>query len=271
MLRPPGRDRSSSTPQPRQNGGVITSRTPARLVGVCLLLAACGVDPLAGVGEGASEWIGEPTVSTVPVSDGNGTGLVATRSADWYNENLSEVPGTTPSEIIAGVFARSSPQDRFAQATPAEIAAALPGIGFPSALPPNVGYITSQLVYDRSTGQLALDQAAAFGLWIVEPYTRSRSVGQQGIFTVAIDPAGADLITSGAGDTSCSRYSSFGGECVEAEVDGSPAWTLTDQTGTTLIWFNGDFRYELFLRVGVDADLALEMAESARPLGNLID
>jgi hypothetical protein len=46
---------------------------------------------------------------------------------------------------------------------------------------------------------------------------------------------------------------------------------LSDQSGITLIWFKGDFRYELFLRVGVDPDLALEMAESARPLGNLIE
>ncbi|MEX2624206.1 MAG: hypothetical protein WD651_10800 [Acidimicrobiia bacterium] len=248
-----------------------TSWRTALLLGACLLIIACGPNPLAGVGEGASDWIGEPVVSTLPVANDNGSGLVATREADWYNENLSEVPGTTPNEIIAGVFARSSPQDRFAQATPAEIAAALPDLWFPAALPPEVGYITSQLVYDRSTGQLATDQAAAFGLWIVEPYTRSRSVGQQGILTVAIDPAGADLMASGAGDTSCSRYSSFGGECVESEVEDTPAWALSDQSGITLIWFKGDFRYELFLRVGVDPDLALEMAESARPLGNLIE
>jgi hypothetical protein len=58
---------------------------------------------------------------------------------------------------------------------------------------------------------------------------------------------------------------------VESEVEDTPAWALSDQSGITLIWFKGDFRYELFLRVGVDPDLALEMAESARPLGNLIE
>lgn len=235
-----------------------------------LALAACGPDPLAGVGEGASEWIGEPTVPTVPVDASSGSELPLTRNVDWYNENLSEVPGTTPSEIIAGVFARSSPQDRFAQATPAEIAAAVPDIWFPAALPPDVKYITSQLVYDRSTGQLAADQVAAFGLWVVEPYTRSRSVGQRGILTVVADPAGADLIESGAGDVSCARYTSFGGECLQIEVDEQPGWSLSDQTGSTLVWFNGDLRYELFLRVGVEPELALEVAESSRPLQNLI-
>ena len=235
-----------------------------------LALAACGPDPLTGVGEGASEWIGEPTVPTVPVDASSGSELPLTRNVDWYNENLSEVPGTTPSEIIAGVFARSSPQDRFAQATPAEIAAAVPDIWFPAALPPDVKYITSQLVYDRSTGQLAADQVAAFGLWVVEPYTRSRSVGQRGILTVVADPAGADLIESGAGDVSCARYTSFGGECLQIEVDEQPGWSLSDQTGSTLVWFNGDLRYELFLRVGVEPELALEVAESSRPLQNLI-
>jgi len=246
------------------------SRTAGLLLAVCLVLSACGPDPLAGVGEGASQWIGEPTVPTVPVDESTGSELQLTRNVDWYNENLSEVPGTTPGEIIAGVFARSSPQDRFAQATPLEIAAALPDISFPAALPPDVKYITSQLVYDRSTGQLAADQVAAFGLWIVEPYTRSRSVGQQGILTVVADPEGADLLESGVGDITCARYTSFGGDCTQIEVDDQPGWNLADQTGSTLVWFNGDLRYELFLRIGVDPELALDVAESSRPLQNLI-
>jgi hypothetical protein len=253
----------------RQNAGVKFSRTAGFLLAACTALAACGPDPLASVGEGASDWIGEPTVPTVAVDVNTGSELTLTRNVDWYNEDLSEVPGTTPTEIIAGVFARSSPQDRFAQATPAEIAAALPDIWFPAALPPDVKYVTSQLVYDRSTGQLAADQVAAFGLWIVEPYTRSRSVGQQGILTVVADPAGADLIESGAGDISCARYTSFAGDCVQIEVDDGPAWSLSDQTGSTVVWFNGDFRYELFLRVGVDPELAPDVAESSRPLANL--
>ena len=270
MVRRSAVDRNRTLRSTRQNAGVKILRIAVLLLGAWVVLAACGPDPLASVGEGASEWIGEPTVPTVPVDENTGSELTLTRNVDWYNENLSEVPGTTPSEIIAGVFARSSPQDRFAQATPAEIAAALPDIWFPAALPPDVKYVTSQLVYDRSTGQLAADQVAAFGLWIVEPYTRSRSVGQQGILTVVADPEGADLIESGAGDISCARYTSFGGDCAQIEIDDQPGWSLADQTGSTLVWFNGDLRYELFIRIGVDLELAMDVAESSRPLQNLI-
>lgn len=270
MVRRPGPDRNGAKPLTRQNARVKVSRSTRLALIWCLVLTACGPNPLAGVGEGASEWISEPTIPTAPIDENSGSALTPTRNADWYNESLSEVPGTTPSEIIAGVFARSSPQDRFAQATPAEIAAALPEIWFPAALPPDVKYITSQLVYDRSTGQLAADQVAAFGLWIVEPYTRSRSVGQQGILTVVADPEGADLVESGVGDVSCARYTSFGGDCEQVEVSETPGWRLSDQTGSTLVWYIGDLRYELFLRIGVDPELTLEVAESSRPLQNLI-
>ena len=236
----------------------------------CFLLAACGPDPLSGLGEGASEWIGEPTVSTLPLEEDEGPTLSSIGGVEWYNEDLTPVPGTSPGEVIAGVFARSSPSDRFAQATPAEMAAALPDMVFPSQLPPEVDFITSQLVYDRATGQLAEDQVAAFGLWIVEPYTQSRSVGQQGIYNVVYDPAGADLIESNAADLTCGRFSAYPGACEESDLDGLPAWLLTDQTGLTLVWYQGDFRYEMFVRIGVPEEIIYQVAGSARPLSSIV-
>ena len=233
------------------------------------LLVACGPEPLAGLGGGASDWIGEPTVPTVATTIGEEPTLIPVVQVEWYNDNLTPVPGTSPAEVIAGVFARSSPTDRFAQATPAEIAAALPELAFPSRVPPEVRFITSQLVYDRSTGQLATDQVAAFGLWNVEPYTQSRSVGQVGVINVVLDVAGADLIDSGAADLTCGRFASYAGECAETELGGLPAWEFTDETGSTLIWYEGDYRYEFFLRVGTDPELLPEVAASFRPLTTL--
>jgi hypothetical protein len=55
------------------------------------------------------------------------------------------------------------------------------------------------------------------------------------------------------------------------EVGTSPAWELTDQLGTTLVWYGDSYRYELFLRSGVAPGLAIDMADSARPLGSLVD
>jgi len=231
-------------------------------------MVGCGPDPLSQIGEGSSEWILEPTVTTV-ASTQAGSALAPVVGSDWYNNDLAPVGGTSASEIISGVYARANPSDPFVQATPAEIAIALPGVVFPSLTPPEVRYITSQLVYDLSDITLASDQVAAFGLWTVEPYTRSRSVGQQGVYTVIADDEGLAAMGSGNADTSCARYIDQHVECAVQEVGTSPAWELTDQLGLTLVWYGDAYRYELFLRSGVAPGLAIEMAESVRPLGSL--
>jgi len=235
-----------------------------------LLLSACGPDPLARIGGGSSDWIQEPTVVTVPSTQAGGSALAPVIGSDWFNNDLAPVGGTSPAEIISGVYARANSSDPFVQATPGEIAIALPGVVFPSLTPPEVRYITSQLVYDLSNLTLAADQVAAFGLWTVEPYTRSRSVGQQGVFTVIPDDEGLAAIASGTADTSCARYIDQNFACSVQEVGTSPAWELTDQLGTTLVWYGDAYRYELFLRSGVAPGLAIEMAGSARPLGLLV-
>jgi hypothetical protein len=238
-------------------------------ISLLALLLACGPDPLAQVGEGSSDWIQEPTVTTVASSDVGGLALAPVVGSDWFNNDLAPVGGTSPDEIIAGVYARAKPSDPFVQATPAEIAIALPGVVFPSLAPPEVRYITSQLVYDLGHLTLAADEVAAFGLWTVEPYTRSRSVGQQGVFTVVADDEGLAAMASGNADTSCARYLDQNVECAVNEVAARPAWKLTDQLGTTLVWYGDAYRYELFLRSGVAPDLAIDMAESVRPLDSL--
>ena len=254
-----------------QNAGMLTKRPGLAWSAILLmtLLVACGPDPLAQVGEGSSDWIQDPTVTTVVSSEVGGLALAPVVGSDWFNNDLAPVGGTSPAEIISGVYARAKPSDPFVQATPAEIAIALPGVVFPSLTPPEVRYITSQLVYDLSDITLASDQVAAFGLWTVEPYTRSRSVGQQGVFTVVADDEGLAAMASGNADTSCARFLDQNVECSVNEVAAKPAWELRDQLGTTLIWYGDSYRYELFLRSGVAPDLAIEMAESVRPLDSL--
>ncbi len=255
-----------------QNAHVLQNRvlTLTVLLVLGLLVSACGPDPLAQIGGGSSDWIQEPTVVTVASTQAGGSALAPVIGSDWFNNDLAPVGGTSPAEIISGVYARANASDPFVQATPGEIAIALPGVVFPSLTPPEVRYITSQLVYDVSDLTLAADQVAAFGLWTVEPYTRSRSVGQQGVFTVIPDDEGLAAVASGTADTSCARYIDENLDCSVQEVGTSPAWELTDQLGTTLVWYGDSYRYELFLRSGVDPGLAIEMADSARPLGLLI-
>jgi len=234
-----------------------------------MLLSACGDDPLSHIGERSSEWIQEPTVTTFASTQASGSALTPVIRSDWFNTDLSPVGGTSPAEIISGVYVRANPSDPYVQATPAEIAIALPGVVFPALTPPEVRFITSQLVYDLSDVTLASEQVAAFGLWTVEPYTRSRSVGQQGVYTVIQDDEGLAALASGTADTSCARYIDEQVECEVEEVQERPAWELTDQLGTTLVWYGETYRYELFLRSGIAPDLAVEMAESVRPLASL--
>lgn len=234
---------------------------------VLIFFVACG--DLSGVGGRSSDWIREPTLETTATSAPAGPTLASVSRIEWFNNDLAPVGGTTSAEIIAGVFTRANASDPFVQATPSEIAVALPGVEFPSQIPLEVRFITSQLVYDLSRLTLAADQVAAFGLWSVEPYTRSRSVGQQGVFTVAHDAEGLAAIASGTADTSCARYIDRQAQCAVSDVGGRPAWELTDNLGVTLIWYSDTYRYELFLRAGVNAGLAKDIAESSRLLINL--
>ena len=215
--------------------GVTRVAQALGLAGLLALTAACGPDPLAHVGEGSSSWIEEPTVVTVAPTQAGGSALAPVVVDDWFNSDLSPVGGTSPDEIISGVYTRANSSDPFVQATPSEIALALPGVEFPGLAPPEVRFITSQLVYDLNAITLAAEQVAAFGLWTVEPYTRSRSVGQQGVFTVIPDAEGLAALASGTADTSCARFIDLQVDCSVQEVAAGPAWELTDQLGTTLV------------------------------------
>ncbi len=243
-------------------------RSTAFLFSLLVVLSACGDAPLSGVGGRSSDWIQEPTLATTATTSA-GPSLASVSRIEWFNADLAPVGGTTPAEIVAGVHSRAAASDPFVQATPDEIALALPGVEFPSQLPPEIRFVTSQLVFDLSQVTLAADQAAAFGLWTVEPYTRSRSVGQLAVFTVVNDAEGLAAIASGTADTSCARYIDRQAQCAVADINGRPAWELTNNLGVTMIWFSDVYRYELFVRAGVSTNLVEEIAESTRLLANL--
>ncbi|MGH8874163.1 MAG: hypothetical protein ACRDVM_02765 [Acidimicrobiia bacterium] len=228
-------------------------------------LTACGDDPLAQAGNRSSTWIQEasggppltPTVTTVPV-------IRAHRSSSltWVNDELGVPVVAGPREVLRAVWTRGG-QDRFVQASRSEIAAALPAVQFPSVVPEAVEYVTSQLVFDPETGSLSDEWAAAFGLWSVVPYSRSRNAGQEGVLWVAADGPG--------GSSGCERFPDRQEECETATLSDGPAWRLSEDYGSTLVWFEEGYRYELFTRRDVPEDLALRMAEEMAPLAELSD
>lgn len=233
-----------------------------RWILVAVLLVACGGDPFDSVGSFSSDWIDSGLTTTIVTTTTSPTaGLIAVEATGWSNDTLT-VDADTPKGVIAAVWKRSDKSSSFVQASKREVSIAVPGIRFPELIPTGTRAITSQLVYDRSDASLASDVVAAFGLWNVEPYTKSRAAGQLGVLEVATDEPSEDfdcedLLVGGALD------------CIPVTIDGGTGWYLGNEVGNTLIWFADGLRYELFLREPYQSGQAVQMAESAQPLQGL--
>lgn len=238
------------------------------LVVVAVTLAACGDAPLQAIGERSADWINEPEVVTTTLPPATTPRFVDVENLTWYNE---DTPGTDLSDrdaVIAGVFQRRE-GDRFIQASRAEIVTALPDVRFPSVAPYGAGWVSSQLVIENS-GLLSRDPTAAFGFWSAEPYTRSRSVAQMAVLRVVIDPETSAEVAERGEDISCARFQDRSTNvCDTLNLDGRQFWKLIGSGGTTLIWFEGDYRYELFGRTFIPIDDLTRMASETIPLGEL--
>ena len=260
------------------------------MVGLVLaasLLAGCGSDaPLAGMGHMTERWIAaapDPTVATTtPQLVAAPTGLLASggaKTVTWVNDDLGDLSPAAPAspeEVINAVWSRSNRQDRFVQASRSEIAAALPAVEVPELVPENVAFVTSQLVFDPSTGLLASDTVAAFGFWSDKPYTKSRSVSQLAVLMVAVDEPAPDPVvpdTIGVSepppaDDHCEELSDGTVEaCARVTLeDGCPAWSLDVTNGWRLVWSERGYTYDLFVRNADTADLPARMAGSCENL-----
>lgn len=221
------------------------------LLTLAAVVAACGGSPLQGLGQGSSEWMNEPEIVTTTVPPVTTPAFIDVVSLAWsndeiVNESLSD-PEAPEEDFIAEVFGRRQ-GDRFIQASREEIAAALPLVEFPSRVPFGAEWVSSQLVIENS-GRLSNDPSAAFGIWSAEPYTRSRSVAQMAVLRVAIDPDTAAEVAATGDEVTCARFEDRTADlCEIVELDGKLVWRLSDTTGTTLIWFDRTYRYELYGR-----------------------
>ena len=238
------------------------------LFAVLVTATACGGSPLESIGQRSSEWINEPTVpSTVAVVTTTPV-VVPVERLLWSNDEIDTANLDDRGALLQEIFARRE-GDRFIQASRFEIAAALPDIAFPSELPSSAEWVTSQLVFDND-GTVANDTSAAFGIWSAEPYTRSRSVAQMVIIRVAIDAETAAALESGEEEASCARFSDrTTEECEIIAVAGRDTWLLRASNGSTLIWFDNPYRYELYGRSFVPRRILERMSNGMIPLASL--
>ena len=234
------------------------------------------------MGQMTERWIAAAPQPTTPVrtrATPAPLGLLAIDGAvtvEWVNDELGDPQSTLAEEVVAGVWQRSNREDRYLQASRAEIAAALPGLEFPELIPENVAFITSQLIFEPSTGQLSSDTLAAFGFWSVKPYSQSRSVAQLAVLMVSAveapeQPVVADTIgvPEPAEETRCKE---LGGGTVDncqatTLADGCRAWSLDVTDGWRLVWSAQGYEYDLFVRSASNTDLLARMAGSCSDLG----
>jgi hypothetical protein len=232
------------------------------------LLAACSSPPLGSVGQRSSQWINEPEVVTTTAPPVTVPKFSSAMNLQWSNDEIVTDNLADPEALIAEVFARRE-GDRFIQASRAEIAAVLQRVRFPADLPYGAEWVSSQLVIENS-GELSDDPSAAFGIWSAEPYSRSRSVAQMAVLQVTNDKETATELAQGEGDVSCARFADeFTDQCDILDVSGKQVWRLSSAGGTTLIWFEGAYRYELYGRSFVAQDALVVMAAESVLLDEL--
>lgn len=211
------------------------------------VLAACGeAGLLDGVGDRTRDYVqGDAATTTVvvPIVAGTGDeGLIRAPDVQWFNDDLPNQMTGTSDQVILGVWQREL-NSRFVQSSRSEISIALPGIMFPDLVPETVRWITSQLVYDETTGVLDPDTMAAFGLWTTDPY--QSDAARLGVLRVG--KAAADLLPERA-------------EIVPIIVP----------DGISLGWTEAGHRYELFCRSDISEELCVDVANSAAPLAGML-
>ncbi|MGH8915932.1 MAG: hypothetical protein ACRDZM_15635, partial [Acidimicrobiia bacterium] len=251
------------------HGGNVRNRARAAAVLATILLAACGDAPFASLGQRTSDWIAEPTVLTTTTIPTTVPVVISAGILKWFNDGLGDASLLgDPDALRDAIFARRA-GDLFVQASRAEIAALVPELKFPSSTPYLSEYVTSQIVFD-SDGNLSSDPIAAFGIWSSEPYTRSRSVAQMMVLRVSVDAEAAAEVAEPGAEISCARFSDRTTEvCAVTTLDGVPVWSLEASNGTTLAWFDEDYRYELFGRSFVAVPALQEMVSDLVPLSDL--
>lgn len=187
----------------------------------------------------------ETTTTTLPPAPSQSLGLKGITDLDWANDGIDDTTiGLDRTATVTAVWRRGDAATPFVQASRREIATALPGIEFPQLAPATVTHVSSQLLFDQLTGTLDASTAAAFGLWVGEPYDLPRQEGQLAVLRVGL-------------------------KTFEDEDEGD-IFSFQVSDGRELAWTDGGYVYQLFCRRGVSEAACFEMAESTIPLSLIL-
>lgn len=244
------------------------------LVGLVVGSAACSETALTDIGGRSSGWIGEVATTAVPTTTTVPDLTHPATSVEWANDTLGDPPAPDDETdlILARIFARSGNDSRFLQATRHEIAALVPEVWFPAEVPAGVQYISSQVVIESRTLRLANDPLLAFGLWSVEPYTRSRSIGQVAVMNVYHDPVAAEVANDPNSPPTCTAFSGVPDRVCGIETFADfPIWRLETQSTITHLWYVGEYRYEMAARTDVDEEMIHLSVTSVVPITEVLE
>lgn len=235
-----------------------------------LFLSACGDAPFAELGR-VDDWVdagaSDSTVPELATTTLAPDQPVPIDKIIWFNGWARSI-GDDSNTVIQEVWTRTDGQDAYVQSAPNEIAAALPDIMIPGEVPSGVEKVTSQLVYARSKGNLTNFFVAAFGFWLLEPYTASSQVGQAATLKVAVEQEEPRDITDPTGG--CGRFADRDvTSCDPLVVNGHPAWWIVSLDGENLVLSQGGYRYEFTLRPNFERFDLEAMALSMVPLASV--
>ncbi|MEZ5175940.1 MAG: hypothetical protein R2823_07010 [Acidimicrobiia bacterium] len=221
-------------------------RRVALVVILGLSVVGCGeAGLLDGAGKMTRSFVQGDTTTTVTLAsvDVGQPGEAAVGSVDvlWYNDQKEPQHHGSSESVIAGVWNTRIGNSRFVQSSRSEIADALPSLQFPSLVPEQVRWVTSQLVYDQVTGTLDPDTSAAFGLWTTDPY--QSDTGRVAVLRV--------------------------GKVLDSDDRPEPV-AIVVPDGLSLGWTAAGMRYELFCRSEISEELCKAIAASSTRLSALL-
>jgi hypothetical protein len=221
-------------------------RSFVAILALAIAVSACG-DMLEGVGDLSQGIVqGDQIPSTTTLPGQLDLRLNPITGAQWINDEIGSVTaGLSVDDLLLAVWLRGDQLNQSVQASRREIAEVLPGVEFPQLAPDGVTHVSSQLVYDVQTASLGVGTAAAFGLWVGEPYTAARSEAQLAVLRV-----GLKTFDDGSPDNEVFSFSVAGGR--------------------ELSWVDGRYVYQLFCRTGVLVETCEAMADSTIPLSLLV-
>ena len=209
-------------------------------------LTACS-NLLGGVGDLSSSVVhgAETTTTTTSLAAGGpALRLKGITGLTWINDGVGSAANLGTDDTISAVWYRGDQATPWVQASRREISNALPGIQFPELVPEGITHVTSQLVFDTVTASLDPSSAAAFGLWVGEPYTLPRAEGQQVVLDVGL-------------------------KTFESDPDDEIfSFQVTD--GRQLTWTHGAYVYQLFCRTGITENACFAMASSTISLDLIV-